>query len=230
MDNDHADGLNRPVVHRHGRVDPFCGILVGWSLKMIEIKYSGDALWDRIEKAVEKVKDRLRRVTRALNAANIPYAVIGGNAVQHWVSQVDESVVRNTQDVDIILNESDLDKAIPVLESVGFIYRRSSGITMFLDGPEAKARDAVHVVFAGKKVREEYSEPVPDIEEYEWIEDARTLPFERLIKMKLTSFRRKDQVHLLDMISIGMIDATWLDRFSPELRSRLLELLEDPDG
>ena len=88
----------------------------------------------------------------------------------------------------------------------------------------------MHVVFAGKKVREEYSEPVPDIEEYEWIEDARTLPFERLIKMKLTSFRRKDQVHLLDMISIGLIDATWLDRFSPDLRVRLQELLEDPDG
>ena len=39
---------------------------------MIQIKYSGDALWSRIERAVEKVKDRLRRVTRALNAANIP--------------------------------------------------------------------------------------------------------------------------------------------------------------
>lgn len=197
---------------------------------MIEVKYSGDALWDRIEKAVEKVKDRLRRVTRALNAADIPYAVIGGNAVQHWVSQVDESVVRNTQDVDIIINESDLDQAITVLESAGFIYRRSAGVTMFLDGPDAKARDAVHVVFAGKKVKEEYSEPVPEIDKFEWIEDARTLPFDQLIKMKLTSFRRKDQVHLLDMISIGLIDATWLDRFSPELRKRLLELLEDPEG
>ncbi len=198
--------------------------------QVIEVKYSGDALWDRIERAVEKVKDRLRRVTRALNAANIPYAIIGGNAVQHWVSQVDESVVRNTQDVDIILNESDLEKAVPVLESVGFIFRRVAGVTMFFDGPDAKARDAVHVVFAGKKVREEYSEPVPDIEEFEWIEDARTLPFEQLIKMKLTSFRRKDQVHLLDMISIGLIDVTWLDRFTPELRGRLQELLEDPDG
>jgi hypothetical protein len=197
---------------------------------MIEVKYSGDALWDRIERAVEKVKDRLRRVTRALNVANIPYAVIGGNAVQHWVSQVDESVVRNTQDVDIILNEPDLEKAIPVLESAGFIFRRADGVTMFLDGPNAKARDAVHVVFAGKKVRAEYSEPVPGIDEFEWIEDARTLPFELLVKMKLTSFRRKDQVHLLDMISIGLIDATWLDRFSPELRVRLQELLEDPDG
>jgi hypothetical protein len=101
---------------------------------------------------------------------------------------------------------------------------------MFLDGPNAKARDAVHVLFAGKKVREEYAEPVPEIDQYEWIEDARTLPFERLVKMKLTSFRRKDQVHILDMISIGLIDATWLDRFSPQLRSRLQELLDNPDG
>ena len=136
---------------------------------MIEIKYTGDALWKRIERAVEKVKDRLRRVTRALNSANIPYAVIGGNAVQHWVAQVDESVVRNTRDVDIILNESDLDAAIEALAAEGFIYRRSAGVTMFLDGPEAKARDAVQVVFAGKKVRKEYPEPVPEIEEYEII-------------------------------------------------------------
>ena len=197
---------------------------------MIEIKYTGEALWERIERAVEKVKDRMRRVTRALNAAEIPYAIIGGNAVQHWVSQVDESVVRNTQDVDIILNESDLERAIPVLESAGFIFRQAAGITMFLDGPDAKARDAVHVVFAGKKVREHYTEAVPEIDKVEWIEDARTLPFDRLVKMKLTSFRRKDQVHLLDMISIGLLDPSWLDRFSPELRSRLQELLDNPDG
>lgn len=197
---------------------------------MIEIKYTGDALWERIERAVEKVKDRLRRVTRALNSANIPYAVIGGNAVQHWVSQVDESVVRNTRDVDIILNESDLGRAIQALESEGFIYRRSAGVTMFLDGPDAKARDAVHVVFAGKKVREEHPEPVPSIDQYELMEDSRTLPFERLVTMKLTSYRRKDQVHLLDMISIGLIDEGWLDRLSPELRLRLEELLNDPDG
>jgi hypothetical protein len=197
---------------------------------MVEIKYTGDALWERIERAVDKVRDRLRRVTRALNGANIPYAVVGGNAVQHWVAQVDESVVRHTRDVDIILNESDLDKAIPALAAEGFIYRRSAGVNMFLDGPDAKARDAVHVVFAGKKVREEYPEPVPEIDEYELIADARTLPLERLVKMKLTSYRRKDQVHLLDMIAVGLIDETWLDQLSPVLRSRLSDLLNDPDG
>ena len=167
---------------------------------MIEIRYTGDALWERIERAVEVVRNRLRRVTRALNGSNIPYAVIGGNAVQHWVSQVDESVVRNTRDVDIILNEADLQRAIPVLEAEGFIYRRSAGVTVFLDGPDAKARDAVHVLFAGQKVREEYSEPVPDIDQFEWMGEARTLPFEQLVKMKLTSFRDKHRVHLRDLI------------------------------
>lgn len=197
---------------------------------MIEIKYTGDALWERIERAVEKVKDRLRRVTRALNAVQVPYAVIGGNAVQHWVSQVDESVVRNTSDVDIILNECDLDRAIPALQAEGFIYRQAAGVTMFLDGPDAKARDTVHVVYAGKKVRDDYPELVPDIDQYKVMADSRTLPFDKLILMKLTSFRRKDQVHLLDMISIGLLDESWLDRLSPELRLRLEELLNDPDG
>jgi len=101
---------------------------------------------------------------------------------------------------------------------------------MFLDGPDAKARDAVHVIFAGKKVREEYPEPVPEISDYVLMEDARTLPLVELVKMKLTSFRRKDQVHILDMISIGIVDDTWLSKFSEELQVRLQELLDDPDG
>jgi len=48
--------------------------------------------------------------------------------------------------------------------------------------------------------------------------------------MKLNAFRRKDQVHLLDMISLGMIDASWLEKYPENLRLRLEELLNDPDG
>jgi len=197
---------------------------------MIEVRYTGDALWTRIERAVEKVKNRLRRVTRALNAAEIPYAIVGGNAVQHWVAQIDESVVRNTQDVDIILNESDLERAIPVLAAAGFIYRHTAGITRFLDGPEATARDAVHVLFAGRKVREDYPAPVPTIDQFAMMADARTLPLDRLVAMKLTSFRDKDRVHIRDMISIGLIDSAWTKRYEGLLRDRLQELLDSPDG
>ncbi len=197
---------------------------------MVEVKYRGDALWARIERAVQNVKDRLRRTTAALEAAGVPYAVIGGNAVQYWVAQVDESVVRNTRDVDIILNRADLPRAIAALESVGFIYRHAASVDMFLDGPQAKARDAVHVIFAGEKVREQDPEPVPGIDDYELIDEARMIPLEPLVRMKLTSFRDKDRTHLRDMISIGLVDATWLDRLPSALRSRLQELLDNPDG
>lgn len=197
---------------------------------MVEIKYTGDALWARIERAVEIVKERLRRVTEALNAADVPYAVIGGNAVQYWVAQVDESVVRNTRDVDIILNRADLPRAIVALENVGFVYQQTADETMFIDGPEAKARDAVHVIFAGEKVREEYPEAVPQIDSFEWMKAAKTLPLDALVRMKLTAYRAKDRVHILDMISIGLIDDTWLTKYSPQLASRLKQLLDDPEG
>ena len=197
---------------------------------MIEIRYTGDALWNRIERALEKVKDRLNRVTSALENAGIPYAVIGGNAVQLWVAQVDESVVRNTRDVDIIINPEDLPRAIIALEKVGFIYRHVKSIDMFLDGPDAKARDAVHVLFAGVKVRASDQEPVPDIEKITMIQNIRTIPLEGLIRLKLIAFRLKDRVHLLDMISIGMIDETWLEKLPTELAERLKILLDDPEG
>ena len=197
---------------------------------MTEIRYSGHALWERIERAVENVKDRMRRVTETLENAGVAYAIIGGNAVQMWVAQVDESVVRNTRGVDIALNREDLPAAITALQAAGFIFRQAAGDSMFLDGPGAKARDAVHVVFAGEKVREAYPEAVPSIEQVQRIKNVRTLPLESLVRMKLTSYRRKDQVHLLDMLSVGLIDETWLERLSPVLRARLQTLIDDPDG
>ena len=69
--------------------------------------------------AVEKVRERLRRAVAALEAAHVPYAVVGGNAVAAWVSRVDEAAVRNTQDVDILLRRSDLPAAIEAMARAG---------------------------------------------------------------------------------------------------------------
>src|SRR5690606_32409782 len=49
--------------------------------------------------AVERVERRLRLVAGALDAAGIPYAVIGGNAVAAWVGRVDPGATRATRDV-----------------------------------------------------------------------------------------------------------------------------------
>lgn len=188
------------------------------------------AAWERMGTAVEKVRARMLRAAEALEKAGIPYAIAGGNAVAAWVSEVDEAAVRNTQDVDILLRREDLDRARTAMEQDGFVYRHSSGLDMFLDGPEAKARDAIHVVFSGEKVRPDYLLPAPDVEQSKHSTSVRVLALEALVQMKLTSFRRKDQVHVLDLIEVGLVDATWLPRLPEELARRLKELLDDPDG
>ena len=180
--------------------------------------------------AVEKVRRRLLRAAAALDQAKILYAVAGGNAVAAWVSRVDEAAVRNTQDVDIVLRREDLPAARLALEQAGFVYRHAASIDMFLDGQNAKARDAVYIVFAAEKVHEDYPAASPDVSESESTESFRLLSLDALVRMKLTSFRDKDRVHLRDLIDVGLIDATWLDKISEPLRPRLRQLLDTPEG
>ncbi len=187
------------------------------------------AAWERMVTAVEKVRERLRRAAQALESASIPYAVAGGNAVAAWVSEIDEAAVRNTQDVDLLMRRGDLERAKQALAAAGFVYRHSSSIDMFLDGPEAKARDAVHVVFANEKVRADYTQAAPDVDEAKSTATFRVLDLPALLRMKLTSFRRKDQVHVLDMIGVGLIDQSWVAQLPVELGARLQELFDHPD-
>ncbi len=190
----------------------------------------GEVSWERMIRAVEKVRDRQMRATTALEAAGVPYAVIGGNAVAAAVSKVDEAAVRNTRDVDILLRRDDLPAATTALEAAGFVYRHSSGIDMFLDGPGAKARDAVHVIFALERVRPIDLVPAPDVTESEPSEAGRVLSLEPLVRMKLNSYRDKDKTHLRDLLDVGLVDASWLPRLPPELAARLQALLDTPGG
>jgi len=186
--------------------------------------------WERMSHAVEKVRLRLLRAASALKQAGVPYAVAGGNAVAAWVSRVDEAAVRNTQDVDIILRRADLPAARRALEAAGFTYRHVASIDRFLDGPDAKARDAVHIVFAAEKVRPDYLTSVPDVSESEETETFRLVSLAALVRMKLTSFRDKDRVHVRDLMAVGLVDDAWLLNLPIPLRARLQELLDNPEG
>jgi hypothetical protein len=190
----------------------------------------GQVSWERMIRAVEKVRERLRRAAAALEAAGVPYAVAGGNAVAAWVSRVDEAAVRNTQDVDFLLRRTDLSAAITAMTQAGFFHRHVAGIEMFLDGPKAGVRDAVHLVFAAEKVKPDYPEPAPDVAESEATGSFRLLTLDALVRMKLTSFRDKDRTHLRDLIDVGLVNAAWVPRLSAELGARLQSLLDNPEG
>jgi hypothetical protein len=122
-------------------------------------------LLDRMVLAVERVRDRLLRSTGALETAGISYALVGGHAVAAWVATIDASAVRNTPDVDILLSRSDIHAAAQVFEEAGFVRQPVAGtdVDQFLDGTQGKARDAVHIVIAGEKLRAEHSAVAPNV-------------------------------------------------------------------
>jgi hypothetical protein len=191
---------------------------------------AGQISLERMVNAVEKVRQRLLRATAALRAARIDYAVAGGNAVAAWVSSVDETAVRNTQDVDILIRRADLPAVRAALESAGFIYRHAGGLDIFLDSPTARPREAIHIVFANEKIKPRETVPSPDVAESRDAGQFRILELEALVRIKLTAFRDNGRTHLRDLIEVGLIDKSWPMRFLPELATRLQQLLDSPEG
>src|SRR6516165_6794568 len=145
---------------------------------------------DRMERAVAKVRDRLLRATAVLNKAGVPYAVVGGHAVASWVSTVDEGAVRNTRDVDLLIRREDLSAVTTALEQAGFVKAEVLDVIMFLDGPNAKPSESIHLLFAGEKVRADDPLPSPDLTTTFDPAGFRVITFEALVCMKLLSNRR----------------------------------------
>lgn len=186
---------------------------------------------ERMVNAVEKVRQKLLRVTSQLNADQIPYAVVGGNAVMAWVSTVDAEAVRSTKDVDILLRRDDLQHVIASLDKIGFYHRCVAGVDMFLEGEKDSPRSAIHVVFANEKVKAHETVLNPDVTESKLTpEGFYVLTLEKLVQIKLTAFRDKDRTHLRDFIDLGMIDASWLSKYPPELAKNLQQLLDNPQS
>jgi hypothetical protein len=190
----------------------------------------GPEVLERMVRAVEAVRERMLRATAALEAAGVSYAIVGGNAVAVWVARVDPGAVRNTADVDLLLRRDDMAAATAALTAAGFIRAEVLDVEMFLDGPDAGPRQAVHVVFAGEKVKPDDLLPTPDTAESVTDETIRVVTLEALVRMKLTSWRLKDRVHLQDMVSVGLLDATWLPRLPPELTQRMQDILDNPNA
>jgi hypothetical protein len=197
---------------------------------MVEFTITGEALWDRMERAVERVNDRLRKTIRILEEAKIPYAIVGGHAVRAWVAQVDAGAVRTTKDVDVLLRRENLPDMIQAMTQNGFYHRETVGVDIFTEKPDESAREAVHVVIANEMVKPGEFDPNPDLEPQTRANDFNTVRFETLVRMKLNSFRDKDRVHLRDMIEVGLIDRSWLERFPVPLCERLRIILDDPFG
>jgi hypothetical protein len=184
---------------------------------------------DRMERAVARVRERLLRVTTALNQAGVSYAVVGGHAVASWVATIDEGAVRNTRDVDILVRREDLPFITAALEGAGFVRAEVLDMTMFLDGPDAKPSESIHLLFAGEKVGAEYPLPSPDLSTIDDPAGFHVITLDALVHMKLLSNRDKDRTHVRDLIGVGLVDASWLSKLPPVLAARLKVIIDTPE-
>jgi hypothetical protein len=181
--------------------------------------------------AIERVQQRLHRSTAALDAAGVPYAVVGGSAVAAWVGRVDPGATRATKDVDILVRRGDTPRVTAALTGLGFAREDLRDIVLFIDPEEPSKKSGVRLIWAGERLRPSYTAPSPDVTESERDpEGFLVVSLGALVRMKLTSFRDIDRVHLTDMLSVGLITPEVLARIPPELRGRMEELRRSLDA
>lgn len=176
------------------------------------------------EKRVEQLFDLARRVEEAFASAGLDYRVVGGLAVYLYVEETAPDAGRLTKDIDIAVRRADLERIAQAVAPFGLQYRHAAGVDMLVQTAEPSARRAVHLIFTGEKVRPEYPEATPELGVDRRIRNVRVIALEDLIRMKLTSFRAKDEAHLKDFDEAGLITPEIEAALSPILRERLAQM------
>ncbi|HXM44635.1 MAG TPA: hypothetical protein VN924_25585 [Bryobacteraceae bacterium] len=171
----------------------------------------------------------LHKIAGPLMAEGVPHELIGGLAVLVHVEEADPEHTTLTRDVDLMIRRSDLDRVKEIAARHGFRFRHTAGLDMLLYGDTSSARNAVHLLFSGEKVRPNQATPNPPIQpERKSIlgEDVFVIPVADLVRMKLSANRDKDRVHIRGMDAAGLITAEVESTLPVELKARLQHIRE----
>ena len=175
------------------------------------------------EKRVEQLFDLAQILEKAFSAAGIEYRIVGGFAVYLYVEDAAPDAGRLTRDIDVAVRREDLERVAKAVEPFGLEHRLVAGVDMLVQSEAPSARRAVHLVFFGEKLLPAYPEQVPALGGFERLRPFRLIPLSDLVRMKLTSFRAKDEAHLKEMDEAGLIRSDIESTLSPLLRERLAQ-------
>jgi hypothetical protein len=122
---------------------------------------------------------------------------------------------------------------VAIAEDHGFRFRHSAGrspsIDMLLYGETNSARNAVHLLYAGEKVKATQLESHPRINPVRagfHGQDFWVIPVVDPVRMKLSSYRDKDRVHVRGMDAAGLITSDVEHGLSEDLLARLRTVRE----
>ena len=173
------------------------------------------------ESRVNQLFDLAERIEQAFASAGIEYRIVGGLAAYLYIEEVEPDAGRLTKDIDIAVRRTDLGKIAAAAEPFGLTLRHAAGLDMLVPAGDPSVRRAVHLVFAGEKVRPEYIEPAPDLGSARRVRGVPLIPLADLVRMKLTSFRARDEAHLKDLDEAGLITPEVEASLPPVLSERL---------
>lgn len=171
------------------------------------------------EERVEQLFDLAGLVEQVFSSAGLEYRVVGGLATYLYVEEVEPDAGRLTKDIDIAVRREDLTRIAKAAEPFGLRYRHAAGVDRLIQADKPSAHRAIHLVFAGEKVRPEYPEPTPELGQHRQLRGLRLIPLADLVRMKLTSFRAKDEAHVKDLDDAGLI--------TPEVEASLSRVLSE---
>jgi len=157
----------------------------------------------------------LHKITGPLMAEGAPHELIGGLAVLVHVEEADPEHSTLTSDGDLMIRRADLERVTTIATRHGF--------RALLYGETSSARNAVHLVFSGEKVRPNQATPNPPIQpETKSIlgVDVFIIPVPDLVRMKLSAYRDKDRVHIRSLDAAGLITAEVENALPEELQVR----------
>ena len=176
------------------------------------------------EKHADELIELASRFATALSRAGVEYRIVGGLGVYLHVNEADPLAARLTRDIDAAVSRADIERIAKVVKPFGLEFRHSAGVDMLVEAEQPTARRAVYLVCVREKVRPEYAEPVPGFSAAPSIHGLLVAPVADLVRMKLTSFRLKDKVHIQDLDSVGLITPEIEAQLSDLLRQRLAEV------
>lgn len=172
-----------------------------------------------------KVHLTLKRLAQALDAESIPYAIIGGMALNLL------GYTRETVDVDILLTPQGLERFKERLLGRGYVPAFNGATKSFLD---AETRVKVEALITGEYPGDGKPKPVafPEPKSVSVERDGyRVITLEKLIELKLASgmtapHRLRDLADVQDLISLLELPLTLGEQLDDSVRNEYKRLWE----
>jgi hypothetical protein len=168
----------------------------------------------------DRIHQTMRRVAEKLETAGIPYAIVGGMAVNAHRHE------RTTKDVDFLLTSEGLTSFIGRFVSADF-ERVAGHPRRFIDRSNGVTFDILLTgLFPGNGKPGPISYPDP-MAVSEIINDARVLRLSTLIELKLAAGRHKDLGDVIELIRVHDLNEDFASNLAPSVHADFIECVED---